>query len=100
MTRAQALLIVVGDPNVLSLDPLWASFLNYIRKNGGWRGPPSQASPATKEGNFAEGVRATGSADMNDFARRMEAITLSGVGEEVLNDVDSANADRPWRILE
>lgn len=38
MTRAQALLIVIGDPNVLSLDPLWRSFLNYVYNNGGWTG--------------------------------------------------------------
>lgn len=100
MTRAQALLIIVGDPNVLSLDPLWSSFLDYIRKNGGWKGPPSLASPATREGDFAEGVRATGSNDMNDFARMMEVMTLSGVREENVNDVDSANAERPWRVLE
>ncbi|KAJ7931318.1 hypothetical protein B0H13DRAFT_1858158 [Mycena leptocephala] len=36
VTRAQALLIVIGDPDVLSLDPLWRSFLNYIYTNGGW----------------------------------------------------------------
>ncbi|EGO29184.1 hypothetical protein SERLADRAFT_456584, partial [Serpula lacrymans var. lacrymans S7.9] len=39
VTRAQALLIVIGDPSVLSLDPLWRSFLNYVHNNGGWKGP-------------------------------------------------------------
>jgi helicase MOV-10 len=32
------LLVVVGNPNVLSLDPLWRKFLNYIHQSGGWRG--------------------------------------------------------------
>jgi helicase MOV-10 len=38
ITRARALLIVIGNPQILSLDPLWRSFLNYIHTNGGWRG--------------------------------------------------------------
>ncbi|KAJ7096052.1 RNA helicase [Mycena epipterygia] len=38
VTRAQALLIVIGNPDILSLDPLWRAFLNYIFIRGGWRG--------------------------------------------------------------
>ncbi|KAJ2913799.1 hypothetical protein MD484_g6608, partial [Candolleomyces efflorescens] len=38
ITRAQALLIVIGNPFVLSLDPLWRQFMNYIHSKGGWRG--------------------------------------------------------------
>ncbi|RXW19457.1 hypothetical protein EST38_g6387 [Candolleomyces aberdarensis] len=38
ITRAQALLIVIGNPVVLSLDPLWRQFMNYIHSKGGWRG--------------------------------------------------------------
>lgn len=38
VTRAQALLIVVGDPDVLGLDPTWRSFLNYICLSAVWRG--------------------------------------------------------------
>lgn len=38
ITRAQALLVVVGDPTVLSLDPIWRRFLDYIHVSGGWRG--------------------------------------------------------------
>jgi helicase MOV-10 len=38
ITRAQALLIIVGNPVVLSLDPLWRALLNYIHEGGGWRG--------------------------------------------------------------
>ena len=30
ITRAQALLIVVGDPEVLGKDELWRSLLNYV----------------------------------------------------------------------
>ncbi|KAJ3979873.1 RNA helicase [Lentinula detonsa] len=46
VTRAQALLIVIGNPMVLSLDPLWRSFLNYIYRGGGWRGKTISWDPA------------------------------------------------------
>jgi hypothetical protein len=38
ITRAQALLIVVGDPEVLGKDELWRTFLNYACLRGGWTG--------------------------------------------------------------
>ncbi|KAG7097715.1 hypothetical protein E1B28_005039 [Marasmius oreades] len=40
ITRAQALLIVIGNPLVLGLDPLWRAFMNYVHTNGGWCGAP------------------------------------------------------------
>jgi helicase MOV-10 len=38
ITRAQALLIVIGDPDVLRKDKLWHTFLNYIESRKGWTG--------------------------------------------------------------
>jgi helicase MOV-10 len=38
ITRAQALLIVVGDPDLLGRDELWRTFLNYMVLGGGLRG--------------------------------------------------------------
>ena len=38
ITRAQALLIVIGDPEVLGKDELWRTFLNYIKSRNGWTG--------------------------------------------------------------
>ncbi|KAH8992653.1 P-loop containing nucleoside triphosphate hydrolase protein [Lactarius akahatsu] len=38
ITRAQALLIVVGDPEVLGKDELWRTFLNYACLSKGWAG--------------------------------------------------------------
>ncbi|XP_075471395.1 helicase MOV-10 [Ascaphus truei] len=40
ITRAKALLIVVGNPIILSKDPNWSRFLNYCTDNGGYRGYP------------------------------------------------------------
>ncbi|KAN0127194.1 P-loop containing nucleoside triphosphate hydrolase protein [Lactarius tabidus] len=38
ITRAQALLIVLGDPVVLGKDELWRTLLNYVCVRGGWDG--------------------------------------------------------------
>ncbi|XP_040905865.1 putative helicase mov-10-B.1 [Toxotes jaculatrix] len=38
VTRAKALLIVVGNPRVLSTDPTWACFIKYCRDKGGYEG--------------------------------------------------------------
>ncbi|NXC08563.1 SDE3 helicase, partial [Orthonyx spaldingii] len=40
ITRAKALLIVVGNPAVLSKDPHWHSFLRYCMEEGGYTGYP------------------------------------------------------------
>ncbi|KAG6843566.1 hypothetical protein H0H93_000619, partial [Arthromyces matolae] len=45
VTRAQALLIIIGDPTVLALDPLWRSFLNYVHTKKGWTGSPITWDP-------------------------------------------------------
>ncbi|KAJ7430120.1 P-loop containing nucleoside triphosphate hydrolase protein [Mycena galericulata] len=45
ITRAQALLIVIGNPDILALDPLWRNFLNYIHIRGGWRGKEISWNP-------------------------------------------------------
>jgi len=45
ITRAQALMIIVGNPAVLSLDPMWRTLLNYIHGGGGWRGQRIQWDP-------------------------------------------------------
>lgn len=104
VTRAQALLIIVGDPSVLSLDPLWRSFLNYCHVNGGWKGPPpswNTREVVDEQGKFDKRLRELGLADMNEFTRRIESLTLAGV-EGVGDDQEQtdANIDRPWVEVE
>jgi helicase MOV-10 len=97
VTRAQALLIVVGDPDVLGLDPLWRGFLNYVRLEGGWTGPAMSWDPrdAVRDGaDYAQETRDRGLADMNELARRMEAVAL---GASADGEVVEATVDRPWR---
>jgi helicase MOV-10 len=38
VTRAQALLIVIGNPDVLGEDEYWRTFLNYVKSRDGWKG--------------------------------------------------------------
>ncbi|KAK0204308.1 P-loop containing nucleoside triphosphate hydrolase protein [Desarmillaria ectypa] len=93
VTRAKALLIVVGDPTVLSLDPLWRSFLNYVYKNGGWRGLPISWDPdadVDETGGYDRAIREAAQEGMNDFSRQLEAMTLAAIGDD--EDV----VDRPW----
>ena len=98
VTRAKSLLIIIGDPNVLGLDPLWRAFLNYIHNNGGWKGPnipwdPSE--PVDEAGGYDVAARNTAVLDMNDFTRRLESQTMEGVEEDL-----DANVDKPWREME
>ncbi|KAF9457917.1 P-loop containing nucleoside triphosphate hydrolase protein [Collybia nuda] len=102
VTRAKALLIVVGDPQVLSLDPLWRSFLNYVHSNNGWTGQPptwDTSVPVNPEGGYDRIIREEAQLDMNDFSRRLEALTIAGTLDEDTEALE-VQVDRPWRDME
>lgn len=46
LTRAKAMLIVIGDPRVLGMDMLWKAFLNYVATNNGYRGIELRWNPS------------------------------------------------------
>ncbi|KAJ7056515.1 hypothetical protein C8F01DRAFT_992854 [Mycena amicta] len=79
VTRAQSLLIVVGDLNRLGLDLPWRAFLNYMsinNINNRWTGPDPKLELA---GNvYADQVRSSTALDMNVFIRWMEVLTVAG----------------------
>ncbi|KAF9487363.1 P-loop containing nucleoside triphosphate hydrolase protein [Pleurotus eryngii] len=103
VTRSKALVVVVGDPEVLSLDPLWREFLNYVHTNGGWKGaPPSwdTSAPVDGAGGYDAQVRELAIADMNDFTQRMEELTLAGSANDENAEALDAGVDRPWREME
>lgn len=52
VTRAQALLIVIGNPILLSLDPLWRGFMNYVYLRGGWKGKKIDWDPDVPIDNY------------------------------------------------
>ncbi|PKU37167.1 helicase mov-10 [Limosa lapponica baueri] len=50
ITRAKALLIVVGNPAVLSKDPHWQRFLRYCKEEGGYTGYPYEDESPAEDG--------------------------------------------------
>jgi len=81
VTRAKALLIVVGDPGTLSLDPLWRRFLGLIHRNGGWTGDEIPWDPENdiEDDQVEEATRIGIIRDMQELAERVEALTLDAV---------------------
>lgn len=104
ITRAQSLLVVIGDPIVLSLDPMWRDFLNYVWKNGGWRGKPRdweedyQDDGVASERDFISERRSDAKGAMEELARMLETTVIAEVdsGEEG-EDGDDGGQDKPWR---
>jgi helicase MOV-10 len=81
ITRAKALLIIVGDPSVLSLDPIWRAFLNYVFENDGWVGrPPSwDTSEAVDERKrYDQDVRNTA---VNSMMELVDLVKSLGIGD-------------------
>ncbi|TCD60518.1 hypothetical protein EIP91_009945 [Steccherinum ochraceum] len=102
VTRAQALLVIVGDPTVLGLDPLWRTFLNFVWNHGGWKGDaPSWDTDQIirSRGGFAEDIVEETIVDMTAFIYRMRSMTLEDVMPQLPDD-DGGNEDRPWREIE
>jgi len=79
ITRAQAMLIVVGNPDTLGLDPLWRAFLNYIYIRGGWKGkkpehwnPNDPVNPGPED--FHGEMRARAEGDAMEMMARLKAL--------------------------
>ncbi|GAA6013532.1 hypothetical protein JCM11491_006112 [Sporobolomyces phaffii] len=80
VTRPQAGLIVVGDPDVLTLDPLWRRFLVYVHKNGGWRGQDWDRTPF-EDPSFDPVESARSTIAMTDLTSRFGALVNLGMDE-------------------
>lgn len=102
ITRAKALLIVIGDPFVLSIDPLWRRFLNYVALNNGWRGIPISWDPhaPVHDGGYENELREQGVEDITDFMQRMQ--NYLGDDDQSAHDImeGQINADGVWRERE
>lgn len=101
-----ALLLVVGNPEVLSLDPMWRSFLNYVRSNNGCTGAEiswDYDQEVDVAGDYAGGYINARIDDMNALMIRLQERALAGAsagGGEVDDDDDGGNVDRPWKDAE
>lgn len=111
VTRAQALLIVIGNPHFLSLDPLWREFLNYVHLKRGWRGVKMSWDPnAPVDGaaEYADATRRRAEADVADRLARLRAMIMTrnadeDGGEYLSDDGDSdydGHPDRPGILRE
>ncbi|KAF7323583.1 RNA helicase [Mycena kentingensis (nom. inval.)] len=93
VTRAQALLIVVGNPDVLALDPLWRAFMNYVYSRGGWRGKPISWNPEEPVESSADAYeremqnRADGDAE-ETMARLRALIMRRNEGSDLGSDLE------------
>jgi len=77
------LLIAIGNPEVLSLDPIWNSFLNYVRRSNRCRGAEiswDYDEEVDVAGDYAEGYRSVRVDDMNALTIRLQERTLAKEG--------------------
>ncbi|EJC99752.1 P-loop containing nucleoside triphosphate hydrolase protein [Fomitiporia mediterranea MF3/22] len=83
VTRAQALLIVIGDPFVLALDPLWKEFINYVYLGGGYTGEDfdwDPTEPVDSSTKADEERRAQGLTELENLVRRISEVDLADDG--------------------
>ncbi|KAG9024568.1 hypothetical protein FRB95_011351 [Tulasnella sp. JGI-2019a] len=108
ITRPKGLLIIVGDPLVLGLDPLWRKLLNYIHLNGGWTGRAPDWDTAAVVDNDPDTLvterENRRDADMEELTRRlMDVVVGGGVGASSSAPQDyeeeqlETSGDRAWR---
>ncbi|CAH1266449.1 MOV10 [Branchiostoma lanceolatum] len=72
ITRAKALLIVVGNPYTLSRDEYWGRFLEYCRKNGGYHPDSCEFQPRNDE--------------VEDVLQRFAKVNLDGTSEPEIDE--------------
>lgn len=87
LTRAQALLIVIGNPVVLSLDPLWRAFLNFVYMKGGWKGKnidwnPEEPILPTGEHVYGLERKSKEEGEMEETIAQLRALILQKHGED------------------
>ncbi|KZS97367.1 P-loop containing nucleoside triphosphate hydrolase protein [Sistotremastrum niveocremeum HHB9708] len=98
ITRAQALLIVIGDPKVLSLDPLWRSFMNYIHTEGGWTGPVPDwdtSEGVSESASYDKQRRAKAEQEMTELEDLLKSLVIT-TSEDRAGGAEAA-IDQPWR---
>ncbi|CAA7270266.1 unnamed protein product [Cyclocybe aegerita] len=103
LTRAQALLIVIGNPIVLSLDPLWRSFLNYVALGGGWKGrkmdwDPNE--PVWSDKNYSADLQSKAEGEIQETVERIRSLIMmkheeDGFDLDIDDDDDAAAMERP-----
>ena len=105
LTRAQALLIVIGNPIVLSLDPLWRGFLNFVHRRGGWKGKnidwnPQEPVLPLGENEYSLRRKMEEEGEMQETIATLRALILDtheddGLDLDFEDDEDAGSFERP-----
>ncbi|PPQ70505.1 hypothetical protein CVT24_013275 [Panaeolus cyanescens] len=94
LTRAQALLIVIGNPIILSLDPLWRSFMNFVYTRGGWKGKKPDWNPEQEAGmDFGQLRRSQAEQELDETIERLKSLIVDRHADEGLDVDDSEGED-------
>ena len=103
VTRAKALLVVIGNPNVLARDPCWGALLRFCVERGGYKGC---ALPVTEldngdgdgegDGSAGDGQTAADAA-VAGLALQMQNTTIAG-GAAAATAV--AGDGQEWQLME
>ncbi|EJD43380.1 P-loop containing nucleoside triphosphate hydrolase protein [Auricularia subglabra TFB-10046 SS5] len=105
ITRAQALLVIVGDASVLSLDPLWRAFMNYVYDAGGWKGrkPDWDTEEEVIEirPGYDRAIRELAISDMDALVERTKEVVLdrTRADDDAEQEWDGA-VDKEWKEAE
>ncbi|TFK41414.1 P-loop containing nucleoside triphosphate hydrolase protein [Crucibulum laeve] len=106
VTRAQALLIVIGNPTVLSLDPLWRAFLNYIYLRGGWKGkkidwdPDDPVNPPSGSQAYDRQRKTQAEIEMEETIQRLRSLIMHKHEDSDFEIDDGDDSDSDVVIVE
>ncbi|EJD54694.1 P-loop containing nucleoside triphosphate hydrolase protein [Auricularia subglabra TFB-10046 SS5] len=105
VTRAQALLIAIGNPDTLVADENWMRFMSYIHRNGGWTGvEPDWDTRAPSDGtSWGQGLEQA-LAEVDERQQIARAQTLNALRSQIDADeiagasqTDERGANATWR---
>ncbi|KAF9118438.1 hypothetical protein BGW39_001171 [Mortierella sp. 14UC] len=67
LTRAQAMMVIVGNPELLVLDEHWADYLHFCLRNGAYTGCPLPDAILNTHATGQKGQALIGRLEMNSF---------------------------------
>ncbi|EUC63974.1 RNA helicase [Rhizoctonia solani AG-3 Rhs1AP] len=90
LTRAQALVIVIGNGPVLLLDPFWNSFIRYVHASGGCAGDDLEGF-IQPQGDYGPGIFADMRRENEDYMERIDQDDSWGALRRASQSWDSRN---------
>ena len=96
MTHVKALLNVVSDAAILSVDPLWRGFMNYIHANCGWGSDAPTwdiSTPVDANADYADELREAIDADINAVMARLPPEKAIEAEANLENGLQNAGTD-------